>query len=130
MNPAAFSSFELFAVAFVRNYWDTVKSGDFPMPPHEPVEETIEELLSAVSHQTETSESAAHRGACVLRMMNTHGDWWVFTFRDRGPAWEIVEASSGSGDHPPHDLLGPTYAPYFEPFLRHVTSAANDAKGI
>jgi hypothetical protein len=127
MNSAAHSRFELFAQEFVRKYWETVKSGAFPMPPNEPIEETVEELLSGVSHQTELKPASARGGpSYVLRMMGTYGSWWLFTFRDSGRARELVGASAPSDNQTPHELLGPVYSQYFEPFLRHVTKAAND----
>ena len=130
MNAADHSRFELFAQEFVRKYWETVKSGAFPMPPNEPVDETIEELLSNVSHQTELRPvSGCGEPSYVLRMMSTHGDWWLFTFRDTGLAWELLRASANSDNQTPHELLGPVYSQYFEPFLRHVAKAANDTKG-
>jgi hypothetical protein len=126
MDVVPHSSFDRFAAMFVRKYWETVKSGAFPMPPDELVEETLEELLSDVSHQTEL-KSASGRGGpeYFLRMMSTHGDWWLFTFRGNGRAWELVGASASSDNQTPHDLLGAVYSQYFEPFLRHVTEAAN-----
>ena len=96
MNAAALSRFELFAEAFVRKYWETVKSGAFPMPPDEPVEETIEELLSDISHQTELGPASGHGSpSYVLRMMSAHGDWWLFVFpKERsgmGACWGVSQ---------------------------------------
>ena len=131
MNAAALSKFELFAETFVRKYWETVKSGAFPMPPDEPVEETIEELLSDVSHQTELRPVLGHGGpSYALRMTSRQGDWWLFTFRYGGRAWELVGASASSNTQTPHDLLGPVYSGYFEPFLRQVERVTNDTKSI
>jgi hypothetical protein len=131
MKPAALARFELFAEAFARKYWETVKSGAFSMPPDEPVEESVDELLSGVSRQMELMPSAGDGGPeCVLRMINSHGDWWVFTFRGTRRAWEIVGASAGSSDHTSHDLFGPVYAQYYAPMLRHVSMAANNHAGI
>jgi hypothetical protein len=131
MNAAALSKVEMFAEAFVRKYWETVKSGAFQMPPDEPVEETIEDLLSEVSHHTELRSGSGRGGrSYVLRMMSRHGDWWLFTFRDSGRAWELVGASANSDTQTPHDLLGPVYAGYFGPFLRHIERVANDTKSI
>ncbi len=131
MDTTAPTTFEVFAKVFIRKYWETVKSGAFPMPPDEPVEETIEELLSDVSHETELRSVSGHGGPLyALRMMSGYGDWWLFTFRDNGRAWELVSASASSGTQTPHDLLGPVYSRYFQPFLRHVERAANDAKSI
>jgi hypothetical protein len=52
MDRSVSSDFERFAEWFLRAYWETVKRNAFPMPPNEPVEETAEELLSDVSHET------------------------------------------------------------------------------
>jgi hypothetical protein len=131
MNDTALSRFESFAAAFVRKYWQTVKTGAFPLPPDEPFEKSIEELLADISHQTEFRPASGHGGPLyVLRMTNAQGDWWQFIFRESGLAWELVGASARSDSGTPHDLLGPVYSRYFEPFLRHVERVANDAKSI
>jgi hypothetical protein len=131
MNAAALSRFELFAEAFVRKYWETVKSSAFPLPPDEPVEESINQLLSDISHQTELRPASGRGGPLyALRMMSSHGDWWLFTFRDSGRAWELVEASARSDTQTPHDLLGPVYSRYFEPFIRHIEKTTNDTMRI
>jgi hypothetical protein len=101
------------------------------MSPDEPVEETVEELLLDVSHQTELRPVSGHGDpSYALRMTSRHGDWWLFTFRDNGRAWELVGASASSDAQTPHDLLGPVYSGYFEPFLRHVERVTNDTKSI
>ena len=125
---AAHPGFAVFAREFVRAYWETVRSGAFAMPPDEPVEETIDALLSKVSHQTEFGPAASHGGVSrVLRMTNGHGDWWLFTFREKDGRWGLIGASASSYTETPHDLLGPVYAQYFARFLDHVTGAANEA---
>jgi len=129
MSRAFQSSFEAFARAFVQRYWETVKSGRFAMPPNEPVEETLEELLSEISRET---GSAPGEATYTLRMISTHGDWWLFTFSNpkgqRG--WELVGASARSDTASPHDLLGPVYSGHFGPFLRHITKLANETTTI
>jgi len=130
MSAAGISRFESFAKVFVRKYWETVKSGAFPMPPDEPVEETIDELMSGISHQTELKDASRGGTAYTLRMMSTQGDWWLFTFRDSGRRWVLVGASANSGTRTPHDLLGPVYSCYFEPFIRHVERVANGTTRI
>lgn len=127
MRNAALSRFESFARDFVRAYWQTVKSGNFSMPPNEPVEETVDELLAAVSHETEIDTSSTHSGRVFkVRMTNTQGDWWIFSFREISGTWNLVACSARSGeDGKPHDLLDTVYSQYFGPFLRHVTEAAN-----
>jgi len=125
------SHFRFFAEIFVRKYWETVKNRTFQMPPDEPVDETIEELLSRVSHEIEVGPaSAKDKPLHTLRMVNTYGDSWLFRFRNSRGSWELVAASAQSDGMTPHDLLGPVYARYFGPFLRHVTDAANDTQNI
>lgn len=120
-------TFSSFARGFVRAYWQTVKGGEFPMPPNEAVEETVEELLSAVSHSTEVQPSSGRSGVLYeLRMTSKHGDWWLFTFRATAAGWTLVGSSARSDDDSePHDLLDSVYSQYFEPFLRRVTDAAS-----
>ena len=50
------SKFDDFAQRFVREYWGVVKNGIFPMPPNEPVEEPLDEILAQVSYETELGE--------------------------------------------------------------------------
>jgi len=122
------ASFENFASAFVHAYWQTVKSGDFPMPPNEAIEETLEELLSAVSYSTDVQTPEI---SCKLLMTGQHGDWWHFAFRGTDHGWSLVGCSARSDDDSnPHDLLGPVYSRYFGPFLRHVTKVANSDNRI
>jgi len=124
---SAHSRFEEFARVFVLKYWETIKSGAFPMPPDEPVEETIEALLAQVSHETESIQPSSGKGSLYrLRLNSTHGNWWLFTFRQSSRAWVLCGCSASSDDDErPHDLLGPIYAAYFRPFLQHVTNVAN-----
>lgn len=121
------SDFELFSQDFVRAYWQAVESGDFPMPPNEPVKESIEELLSAISYATEVEPSSARaEPLCKLLMTHKLGDWWHFTFRGAANGWSLIGCTARSDDDSnPHDLLDAVYSPYFEPFLRHVTNVAN-----
>jgi hypothetical protein len=125
------SGVEAFAAEFVRAYWETVKSREFPMPPNEPVEETVEELLAAVSYKVEIdSPSTRPKASCKLHMSSQYGDWWDFRF-EKAAGWRLVGAAARSDDDTkPHDLLDAVYARYFEPFLRHVTEVANKRNGI
>lgn len=124
--------FDSFSSAFVRAYWQTVKSGNFPMPGDEPVKETVEELISSVSQETEMERSGAGSGPLYkLRMTNASGDWWLFSFREDPRGWVLVGCSARSDDDDkPHDLLDPIYCSYFDPFLRHVTEVANAQERI
>lgn len=127
MKPDAFARFEPFAGTFVRRYWEAVKSGAFPMPPDELVEEGIEDLLSKISYTVEIPDRDA--GLYLLHMVNDHGDWWRFSFRVSGRRWVLAGASAKSDGDTAHDLLGPVHRGYFAPFLRRVEEAANDAYG-
>ncbi len=127
MSNVAHSNFEPFAGAFVRAYWETIKGGAFSMPPDEPVDESIEELFSGISHRTEFRRDGSLH---VLHMENTHGDWWRFSFVAGGGRWELVGASARSDSGIPHDLLGPVYSHHFAPMLRYVERVANDTKSI
>ncbi len=121
------SRFDAFAERFVRMYWEVVKERAFPMPPNEPVEESLDELLARVSHATEIQEAGSWADQVYkLRMTDACGDWWLFTFRQNSGGFELAGASAKSDDErEPHDLLGPVYAKWFRPFLAHVTELAN-----
>lgn len=131
MTTATHSRFELFAREFVRKYWETVKSGAFLMAPNEPIEETVEELLAGISHETELDSSGQTGPLYKLCMLNTDGDGWHFGFRESAGSWVLVGGSASSDDDKkPHDLFGPVYSQHFEPFLHHVTEVANAQRGI
>lgn len=126
MDKTSNSNFERFAELFVRAYWETVKSDDFSMPPNEPVEETIEELLSDISHEAEYRPASDLDGPVhLLRMTGQYGAWLHFGFRYGHRNWQLICASARSDSEFPHDLLGPVYSQYFAPFLQHVTEIAN-----
>ena len=127
MSGSVQVDFASFAKRFVRSYWQTVKSGDFPMPPNEPVEETVEELIAEVSFTTGVRDASTNTSAVhELLMTSRCGDWWRFGFRSDPYGWKLIECTvrSDSESHP-HDLLDAVYSEYFRPFLTHVTDAAN-----
>ena len=121
MNPNLDTAFEHFASAFVDAYWSAVKDGTFSMSPNEPVEESLEELLSAISYTTGRKEKEF-----TLRMTTEMGDWWMFGFSHCSGAWKLMSASARSDKRNfPHDLLGAVYESYFRPMLEHATTRAN-----
>lgn len=132
MKTAEASGLKKFAAEFVRAYWEIAKSNEFSMPPNEPVEETVEELLAAVSHKVESDSPATGvKPSCKIHMWGQSGDWWDFGFKKTTDGWSLVDAAARSDDDTrPHNLLGTEYAPYFEPFLRHVTEVANKRAGV
>jgi hypothetical protein len=122
MKANSNADFERFASSFVRAYWSTIKEGTFSMPPNEPVEETLEELLSAVSFEIEPINQGSHE----FRMTGEAGDWWAFGFNRQRGTWKIMSASARSDKkNSPHDLFDEGYAPHFRPFLEHVAAQAN-----
>jgi len=124
--------FASFARQFVQSYWETVKNGDFPMPPNEPVEETVEELIADVSYTTELMNAADKSSALYELVMTSRlGDWWRFGFQRDPAGWNLVKCAARSDDDAqPHDLLDAVYSQYFNPFLMHITDAANLRKRI
>jgi len=101
------------------------------MPPDEPVEETLEELLSEISHTTEEHSTGSSGPTHVLRMTSTSGDWWLFGFRETKRGWALTECVAPSLDEAhPHDLMARPYAKYFRPFLQHVTATAHDPPNV
>ena len=122
MSAKSDADFKRFASAFVCAYWSTVKGGTFSMPPDEAVEETLEDLLSAVSFEIEPTNQGCHQ----FRMTGEAGDWWRFRFDGQPGSWRLVGASARSEKkNSPHDLLGDVYATHFRPFLEHVATQAN-----
>lgn len=99
------------------------------MPPNEPVEESIEELIDAVSFATgRLGNRIPKRQGYTLKMTGEMGDWWTFGFVHRGGAWNLQSASARSEKkNSPHDLLDAVYEPYFRPLLEHATAQANKA---
>jgi hypothetical protein len=122
MSADSNADFERFASFFVRAYWSTIKDGTFSMPPNDPVEGTLEELLSAVSFEIEPKNQGHHQ----LRMTGEVGDWWKFGFGGQRGTWKLTSASARSDKkNSPHDLLGEVFAQHFRPFLEHVAAQAN-----
>lgn len=123
MKPPHTASFAAFAERFVRFYWETVKSQKFSMPPDEPPEESIDEILSGVTSSTE-KVGADH----VLFMKSGEWAWWRYVFRSTADGWMITAGSARSLDPSvPHDLLAPPYDHWFGPFLTYVTQCAQSA---
>ena len=113
--------FESFAARFVRCYWETLKSQRFLMPPNEPINESIEEILAAVSYTTEES-GADH----ILLMRSGDRDWWKYTFRRSAEGWTVTGCSARSLDPAaPHDLLAIPYEIWFRPLLTYATQCAH-----
>jgi hypothetical protein len=114
-------SFDVFVERFVRCYWTTVKAQKFSMPPNEPVEESVEEILAGVATSTE-KVGPDH----VLVMRSGDWAWWKYVFRRTADGWVVTEASARSLDRSaPHDFLAPPYDQYFRPFLIYVTQCSN-----
>ncbi|MCA8983455.1 MAG: hypothetical protein KDA76_06830 [Planctomycetaceae bacterium] len=125
-------NFKSFAGRFVRSYWQVVKNGDFQMPPNEPVEETVEELIADVSFTTGVRD-ASRKSKAVYELLMTGklGDGWRFGFRWDHDRWKLIDCTARSdNESQPHDLLGEIYSKYFSPFLLHVTDAANAKQSI
>jgi hypothetical protein len=123
MNGHAEDTFERFARRFVVAYWETVKRGVIDMPPNEPVGETLEELLSAVTFVADfRRESRTNEAFGRLHMTGALGAWWHFEFQLANDQWQIIEATAKSDSETPRNLLGGI----FSSFLGHVVEAANN----
>ena len=127
MNNSLKSNFDLFASKFVHAYWNTVKNNTFPMPPDEPIIETLDALLSKISHITEIEKHTPPLESLFrIRMANTDGDWWLFSFHVVNDEWVPVACLAKSDhDEKPHNLLGPQYSQLFQSFLTHVATVSN-----
>lgn len=124
------SEIEAFAVEFVRAYWETVKSNSFAMPPNEPIEETVEELIAGVSHTIEMDSPCSGLNVFKLHMADQHGSWWNFHFQKTAKIWSLVGATARSDDDTkPHNLLDEFHVAFFGPFLKHTTEVANRRTG-
>jgi hypothetical protein len=123
------AAFDQFASTFVREYWTVIKDGTFSMPPDEPVEESVEELIAAVSYAAEGNGARNRQEQrYTFRMTGEMGDWWMFGFECRSGAWNLLSASASSDKkNSPHDLLDSVFESYFRPLLEHVTTQANKA---
>ncbi|MFO0914785.1 MAG: hypothetical protein U0795_17635 [Pirellulales bacterium] len=96
------------------------------MPPNEPVEETVEELIDDVTFTTGVRDASDSSGVVYeLVMTNRLGDWWRFEFQCKSDGWELIGCTARSDNETqPHDLLDEVYGGYFGPFLMHVLDAA------
>lgn len=122
--------FDAFAGRFVRIYMKTVKSGEFPMPPYEPVQESVEELIADVSYSIEPNVTAEGGSAVFeLHLTSKLGDWWRFGFKRDPKRWKLINCTARSDDEAqPHDLLDAVYSQYFRPLLVHATDVANSQR--
>ncbi len=120
-------SFEEFATVFVETYWETARANKFPMPPNEPVEESLENILESISIKTAThSLPGSAVETHTLRMTGDAGSWWEFTFRGTASNWSIIDFTAPSQiPRTPHHLLEPPYDEYFRPFIDHVVSVTH-----
>lgn len=92
------------------------------MPPDEPFEESLKELLSSISFANETGGGGRHQ----FLMTGEAGDWWRFGFDYQSGDWRLASAAARSEKKSsPHDLLSGVYASHFRPFLEHVAAQAN-----
>ena len=132
MNIIAHSKFEAFAEKFVRAYWETVKSDAFSMPPDEPVHETIQKLLSEISHETEVRHVLDHEGGLHLLPHEQFPAEMDDDSHFERAVCElgVVTASASSDSEIPRDFLVRSTLSILPPFLRHVERVANDTKSI
>jgi len=107
-------SFEEFASKFVIEYWIEMKKGPPEFANHaEPIEETVEELLSEIEY------SIPETG--TLNMTHEIGEGWQFKFVQSGDRWKVVNFSAG-----PNSNLGKrnyfcsVYKPLFEPVFYRI----------
>ncbi len=102
------------------------------MPPNEPVEESIEELLAGISYEIKLASPSGVRASHFTLQMNSKiGDWWRFGFKSKGSRWEVVEFSAPAEKQgETHDLLAPPYDQHFKRFLEYIVTATNAQRSI
>ncbi|MFK5921466.1 MAG: hypothetical protein QM496_04760 [Verrucomicrobiota bacterium] len=121
-------SIDNFSDLLVRNYWATIRSNRFPMPPNEPVEESVEEILADISYQFKADSNASY---FTLQMNSKLGEWWRFGFKASGGHWELIEFVVPSEKRDEHrDLLAPPYGEHLRSFLDYIVSASNAERSI
>ena len=101
---------ERFAETFVREYWLDV----IEQPGHEPVTESIDELLASVSYRIDVSPLT---GQLQISMRGTLGDVWNFYVRYKDGVYEVEGMDSGS-----LNLFDVIYGPTFRPMMTRVLS--------
>jgi hypothetical protein len=104
-----------FARRFVTAYWQDVKDHAEELPPGEPVEETVAELLARVSWEVQRD-----RKGLTIIMRDQLGDEWYFRFKKADDVWTITSFATDHMD----DLLSPPYDRYFVPMLDRVMRSA------
>ena len=120
-------SFRRFAKRFVRHYWEEVASSD-DVPTWESLPESgrvqpLHEIVYETSCHHTTGPASGN--ICSLRMMNTAGNVWRFTFSRKNRRWHLITATSGSADNDAHvNLLDDQYEHWFRPFLERIVFKA------
>lgn len=118
-SPTA-ADFTVFCQRFVRNYWDEIAQGSLELPGSEPCEQSLEELLTEIEFSSSCEDDGDRKnlGLFILRMTNTAGDVWRFTFRAKNGQWAIQSATSGSPSNDARvNWLDEVYSQWFRPLL-------------
>ena len=109
MTKMIMLDFEEFAECFVRCYWQDVKDH----PDLEPVEESLQELLNNM-----TWKISSLFGTQKIKMKNTDGDKWSFSFRPENDYWKLTALSSNG-----KNLLAAPYDDYFLSMINRTVAA-------
>ncbi len=113
--------FDQFAKRFVYFYWKDVANNESDMPPNEPCEESLEEILADITWEI---TQAQDRYFLAMRCVSSDDGWW-FDFSWKRNSWASVAAKVGS---PPNydrvDLLDDLYKKWFGPFLQKAIDRA------
>ena len=120
------AQFDEFASAFVRKYWQDVADNVDKLPPYEPCDESVDDILATISYTTSHEDiSGQSSKAFVLRMMATSGSIWRFAFKERAGRWSLLAAvANDETDEHRVDLLGEYYGETFRPILERITNLA------
>lgn len=118
--------FDEFVARFMRIYWQDVIDNNHKLPPYEPCEESLDEILAETKYETSHERAVDNTGQIfVLRMFAQLGSTWRFIFTHRAGRWQILEAfANDESDEHRCDMLDETYGQYFRESLERTTAQA------
>jgi hypothetical protein len=120
------NDFQDFADRFVRMYWQNVIDNNHKLPPYEPVDQTIDEVLADTKVST-SQEIAIGQPlkVCVLRMFASSGSTSRFVFATMAGRWKLLQAfANDETDEHRCDMLDEYYGQYFRESLERITALA------
>ncbi len=110
----------------MRENWQDVVDNNWKLPPYEPCNETVDELLATIKCSTSREIAVGQSDKIfVLRMMATSGSIWRFVFKNKSGEWNLIAAiANDETEEHRVDLLDDDYGEIFHPKLERIIKLA------